>query len=402
MLNSSPPYAVLNTHSIRTLSRTSARETLSLSPQLIQKILIITDTWQETNGLTTTLKYTLAVGRQWGFAFAVLHPGMFARLRNPLYRQYAHALPNPWRVRRLLHHLRPDAVHIATEGPLGVAMRQECRKRAWRFTTSFHTRWDEHGKHLIALPSSLAWRWLRWFHSHATRILIPTSSVAVLLRQHGFVPPLTLWERGIDMQLFHPRPRTHHGVQRPVLLCVGRISREKNLPAFLNLDLPGTKYIVGDGPMLAELQSTYGADIAAGRLVFFGEQKGPALAELYAEADVFVFPSTTDTFGNVILEALASGVPVAAYPVSGPADILTAPYVGAMHADLGQAVQTALMCGRTAACLALARRYTWEAATEQFLRAVVPVQPTDYSSAAKTTAPRRPPAATWDGVCLPR
>jgi glycosyltransferase involved in cell wall biosynthesis len=402
MLNSSQPNVALNTPSMSTLPRTIARETLSLFPQQIQKILLVTDTWQETNGLTTTLKYTLAIGRQWGYAFAVLHPGMFACLRNPWYRQYAHALPNPWRLRRLLRHLRPDAVHIATEGPLGVTMRQECRKRAWRFTTSFHTRWDEHGKHLIALPSALVWRWLRWFHSRATRVLTPTSSVATLLRQHGFMPPLSLWERGIDMQLFHPRPHTHHGVQRPILLSVGRISREKNLPAFLNLNLPGTKYIVGDGPMLAEFQRTYGADIAAGRVVFFGERKGQALAELYAEADVFVFPSTTDTFGNVILEALASGVPVAAYPVSGPADILTNSHVGAMHEDLGQAVQAALAHGRAEACLALAKGYTWEAATEQFLRAIVPVQSPDYSSAAKTTAPRRPPATTWESVCLPR
>jgi glycosyltransferase involved in cell wall biosynthesis len=402
MLNSSPPYAVLSTHSIGTLSRAIARETLALSPQPVQKILLVTDTWQETNGLTTTLKYTLAIGRQWGYTFAVLHPGMFARLRNPWYRQYAHALPNPWRVRHLLRHFRPDAVHIATEGPLGVTMRQECRKRTWRFTTSFHTRWDEHGKHLIALPSSLAWRWLRWFHSCATRVLTPTSSVAALLQQHGFVSPLTLWGRGIDMQLFHPRPHIHHGVQRPILLCVGRLSREKNLPAFLNLDLPGTKYVVGDGPLLAAFQRTYRADIAAGKVIFFGEQKGQALAAIYAEADVFVFPSITDTFGNVILEALASGVPVAAYPVSGPADILTTPHVGAMHAELRQAVQNALICGRTDACLALAKRYTWEAATEQFLRAVVPVQQADYSSAAKTTAPRRPPAATCENVCLLR
>jgi glycosyltransferase involved in cell wall biosynthesis len=154
--------------------------------------------------------------------------------------------------------------------------------------------------------------------------------------------------------------------------------------------------------MLAELQHAYGADIAAGKVVFFGEQKGQALAALYAEADVFVFPSTTDTFGNVILEALASGVPVAAYPVAGPADILTNQYVGAMHTDLHQAVQTALLHGCAAACLALAQRYTWEAATEQFLRAVVPIQPTDYSSTAKTPAPRRPPTITWERVCLLR
>ena len=370
--------------------------------QQIRKILIVTDTWRDTNGVNTTLRQTLATGRRRGYAFAVLHPGLFARLPNPFYRQYSHALPNPWRARRLLQHIQPDAVHIATEGPLGVTIRRECLKRGWRFTTSFHTRWDEHGKHLISLPPALVWKWLRWFHSQAWRVLTPTRSVVALLRQQGFEQPLILWERGIDMQLFHPRPRTHHSVQRPILLYVGRISREKNLPAFLNLAVAGTKYIVGDGPLLAELRHLYDADIAAGRMVFFGELKGQALARLYTEADVFVFPSTTDTFGNVILEALASGVPVAAYPISGPADILTNQDVGAMHADLRQAVQVALIHGRPDACLALAQRYTWEAATEQFLRAIVPIQPIAYSSTAKTTAPRRPPTITWERVCLLR
>jgi glycosyltransferase involved in cell wall biosynthesis len=154
---------------------------------------------------------------------------------------------------------------------------------------------------------------------------------------------------------------------------VGRLSHEKNLPAYLELAVAGTKYVVGEGPLQAQLQRCYASDVAAGRMVFFGEQRGPALAALYAEADVFVLPSTTETFGNVILEALASGVPVAAYPVPGPQDILVGPHVGAMHSDLACAVQQALMHGRTADCLALARRYSWEAATAQFLKAVVPI-----------------------------
>jgi glycosyltransferase involved in cell wall biosynthesis len=177
----------------------------------------------------------------------------------------------------------------------------------------------------------------------------------------------------IDTRRFYPRPKQHLGVKRPILLYVGRISREKNLPAFLDLQCEGTKYVVGEGPLLPRLKRRYHREVAAGRAVFLGEQQGSALAELYAEADVFVFPSKTDTFGNVILEALASGIPVAAYPVPGPIDILVGKHVGAMHNNLAIAVQQALARGRREDCLALAACYSWEAATEQFLTAVVPV-----------------------------
>jgi glycosyltransferase involved in cell wall biosynthesis len=214
---------------------------------------------------------------------------------------------------------------------------------------------------------------VRWFHARSARVLVPTASIAMLLRRHGFQQPLVPWPKGIDTQRFHPRPKQHLRVQRPVLLYVGRISQEKNLPAYLDLAIAGTKYVVGDGPLLAQLKQCYRHDMEAGRVVFFGEQRGQALAELYAEADVFVFPSRTDTFGNVILEALASGVPVAAYPVPGPIDILTGKYVGAMQDNLALAVHQALTHGRVEACLALAREYSWEAATEQFLKAIVPV-----------------------------
>jgi glycosyltransferase involved in cell wall biosynthesis len=356
-----------------TANRLEFQQTSHRPARSIEKIVLATDTWNETNGLTTTLQNTLSIGAQRGYAFEVLHPGLFLRVPSPFYRRYWHAVPLPWQVRRFLQSVRPHAVHIVTEGPIGIAVRQACRQYGWNFTTSFHTRWDEHGKYLAGIPPALGWKWVRWFHARSARVLVPTASIAALLRAHGFTRPLVQWPKGIDRQRFHPRSHQHAGVKRPILLYVGRISREKNLFAYLDLAIEGTKYVVGDGPLLGKLKRLYHHDVEAGRVVFFGEQKGRALAELYAEADVFVFPSKTDTFGNVILEALASGLPVAAYPVPGPIDILAGQHVGALHHNLALAVHQALAQGQADACLALARRYSWEAATERFLNAVVPV-----------------------------
>ena len=347
--------------------------------QALQRLLLVTDTWRETNGVTNTLRHTVSVAAKRGYDISILHPGLFLSVTNPFYSQYRHALPNPWRIRELLHNLRPDVVHLITEGPLGFSIQRECLRRGWRFTTSFHTRWDEHGKHLLRLPAAVTWTWVRWFHARSCRVLVPTRSIATMLKNRGFVQPIVLWERGIDTQRFYPRARQHHGVRRPILLCVGRVSREKNLTDFLNLDVEGTKYVVGEGPLLATLQRRYGEQIRARQVMFFGEKKGNDLAQLYAEADVFVFPSKSETFGNVILEALASGVPVAAYPVPGPLDILTDKQAGALHDNLALAVRQALTNGCSAACRALAKQYTWERSTDQFLRALLPVAPADAS-----------------------
>lgn len=353
---------------------------------MLKRILLVTDTWNETNGVTNTLTYTIAVAAARGYDISILHAGMFPNIANPFYRQYRLALPSLRRTQALLQRLQPDAVHLITEGPLGIVVRQACLKRGWRFTTSFHTRWDEHGKYLAALPPTLAWKWMRWFHGRSCRVLVPTRSILALLQRQGFGQPLALWERGINTERFHPRPRRHHGVRRPILIYVGRVSREKNLTDFLNLNIAGTKYIVGDGPMLETLQRHYRGAIRSGQLVFFGERKGEILAQLYAEADVLVFPSKTDTFGNVILEALASGVPVAAYPVPGPIDIITDTQAGALRDDLSLAVQHALQYGRPAVCRALAGRYTWEKATDQFLHAVVPVvQTASFDTSSRGT-----------------
>ncbi len=346
----------------------------------IRKIVIVTDTWDETNGVTNTLHHTVAMAERLGVAVALLHPGQFPRFVNPYYPLYRHAIPIPRRVRSILQGAEPDAVHIVTEGPLGIVVRREMLKCGWHFTSSFHTRWDEHCKYTLSFPTAWGWRYVRWFHRYSSHLLVPTPSMMQLLQAHGVTTTLKLWQRGIKAECFYPRPRCHNGTARPIMLYVGRISNEKNIPAFLDLKLEGTKYVVGDGPLLAKLQEGYRREVEAGRIVFFGELKGEALASIYAEADVFVFPSQTDTFGNVILEALATGVPVAAFPVPGPVDILGKPGVGALHADLAVAVRKALASGCRKACLAHAEGYSWEVATEQFLRAVVPIDGTKTGS----------------------
>ena len=345
----------------------------------IRKILIVTDTWSETNGVATTLRHTVAMAERLGVEVVMLHPGPFPRFVNPYYPLYRPAIPMPRRVRSILRSAQPDAVHIVTEGPLGIVARRQLLNFGWQFTSSFHTRWDEHCTYTLSLPSEWGWRYVRWFHQYSSHLLVPTPSIMRLLQVQGITSTQKLWQRGIHAENFYPRPKQHHHVTRPIMLYVGRVSNEKNLPAFLELQHPGTKYVVGDGPLLAKLRETYRVEVEAGRIVFFGERKGDALASLYAEADVFVFPSLTDTFGNVILEALSSGVPVAALPAPGPMDILGVQGVGALHADLAVAVREALATGSKEACLTHAATYTWEAATKQFLAAVVPIDSTTAS-----------------------
>jgi hypothetical protein len=173
-----------------------SRSVECLPSQKSAKILIATNTWSETNGLTTTLRHTIATGERQGYTFDVLQPGAFFRVQNPLYGQYWHACPTPWQVRHILESVQPQAVHIATEGPIGLAMRQTCRRRGWRFTTSFHTRWDAHVKCIAGIPSVFGWQWTRWFHARSARVLVPTASIAALLREHGFMQPLVQWPKG--------------------------------------------------------------------------------------------------------------------------------------------------------------------------------------------------------------
>jgi glycosyltransferase involved in cell wall biosynthesis len=336
----------------------------------IRKILIASDAWHpQVNGVVRTLDTTIKELTRTGHTIKLVEPGLFANHPLPLYPEIRLAWPVLWEVENLIDDFRPDAIHICTEATIGAAVRKYCKWRSLRFTTSYHTKFPEYLYRMIGLPEFLSYGYLRWFHRRSAAVMVATPSVEEELREQGFAPPLVRWSRGVNLELFHPRPRTFPEDHRPVLIYVGRVSAEKGLEDFLRLRTPGKKYVVGDGPARAILQEKYkGA-------VFLGKLHGEELAAAYANADVFVFPSKTDTFGLVVLEALASGVPVAAYPVPGPIDILTDERAGALHEDLGTAVELALRRGRREACLALARQYTWERCTRQFVRNLVPVRP---------------------------
>jgi glycosyltransferase involved in cell wall biosynthesis len=260
-------------------------------------------------------------------------------------------------------------------------VRRYCRKQGLPFTTSFHTRFPEYISARLPVPESWIWPALRWFHGPSQAVMAATPALASELRARGF-RNVVLWSRGVDATQFHPRP-IDLGLPRPVFLCVGRVAVEKNLEAFLDLDLPGTKVIVGDGPARAALARNYP------QAVFLGARKGEALAEAYAAADVFVFPSKTDTFGLVLLEALASGLPVAAFPVTGPRDVIGAAPVGALNDDLQLACLSALTISPQA-CLEFAARHTWEASARAFVDNIAGVRNAESDSDAVEFAAEHP------------
>jgi glycosyltransferase involved in cell wall biosynthesis len=268
-------------------------------------------------------------------------------------------LPAPGKIARLIEEASPGHIHIATEGPIGLAVRRYCRRRGLPFTTSFHTRFPEYVSARAPIPEAWVWSALRRFHSASRAVMAATPALAAELRARGFAN-VVLWPRGVDAALFHPRPDADLGLPRPIFLCVGRVAVEKNLEAFLDLELPGTKVVVGDGPARPALQRTYPD------AVFLGALQGEALARAYAAADVFVFPSRTDTFGLVLLEALASGVPVAAFPVTGPRDVIGTAPVGALSEDLRQACLGALKLSPQE-CLNFVAGHTWEASAQAFI-----------------------------------
>ena len=325
------------------------------------RILIATDAWHpQVNGVVRTLETTARMLREFGHVVEVVEPSGYSALPVPFYPEIAVCLPRPGRIYDRVRRFRPDHVHIATEGPIGLLVRRYCRLRRWRFSTSYHTRFPEYLRRMAFVPERLSYRFLRWFHGASSSMMVATPSLENELRERGFRAPSRRWSRGVDLSVFYPRRKPDASYLRPVLLYVGRISQEKNIEAFLRLKSGGTKLLVGDGPVRTELERRYP------EAVFLGYRSGPALGEVYAAADLFVFPSLTDTFGIVVIEALASGLPVAAYPVTGPIDTITSDRLGALDADLGTAVQRALRSGDAAACAAEGRRYTWENCTRQF------------------------------------
>jgi glycosyltransferase involved in cell wall biosynthesis len=333
------------------------------------RILVATDAWHpQVNGVVRTLAMMAEAARTFGVDVSFLTPQSFRTFAMPSYRDVRVALPYRSKIARLIADARPDSIHIATEGPIGISVRRYCRKHGLPFTTSFHTRFPEYISARLPVPESWVWRALRRFHGASQAVMAATPALASELRARGF-RNVVLWPRGVDARQFHPRA-VDLGLPRPVFLCVGRVAVEKNLEAFLDLDLPGTKVIVGDGPARAALARKYP------QAVFLGARQGEALAEAYAAADVFVFPSKTDTFGLVLLEALASGLPVAAFPVTGPRDVIGNEPVGALNSDLRAACLSALTISPQA-CLEFAAKHTWEASARAFVDNMTDVRAVD-------------------------
>ncbi|TPW31667.1 glycosyltransferase family 1 protein [Martelella alba] len=326
------------------------------------RLTIISDAWHpQVNGVVRSIENTNAELEKRGILISMITPNLFRSMPMPTYPEIRLALAGYRRVSAAIRKTEPDYVHIATEGPLGLKARRWCLKNGIPFTTSYHTRFPEYVSARFPVPISLLYRFMRWFHNSGNGCMVATDSLAKELEARG-LKNLMRWSRGIDHTLFHPREREERpfGLHRPIFMTVSRVAVEKNLPAFLDLDLPGTKVVVGDGPAREALQEAH-PDVH-----FTGMLHGEALARAYAQADVFVFSSKTDTFGNTIIEALASGVPVAAFPVTGPLDILNGRKdAGALDDDLAKAALRALTLSKEAA-IALSQHYSWQAAATQF------------------------------------
>jgi len=331
------------------------------------KICIVTDAWHpQVNGVVRTLMMTVGELKKLGHEVTVIGPDQFKTYPLPTYKEIRVALFAGPELLVKLEALDADCIHIATEGPLGLAARNYCVQRRLRFTTSYHTRFPEYIAERFPLPAGAIYPMVRWFHQPASAIMVATPSIERELQPHGF-QRMVRWTRGVDTELFHPRDKSFLNLPRPIMLYVGRVAVEKNIQTFLDLDLPGTKLIVGGGPQFKKISRDYP------NAVFVGPKHGEELARYYAAADVFVFPSLTDTFGLVILEALASGVPVAAFPVAGPIDVIGSAPVGCLDSDLKKAIETALRMP-VDACREYALNYSWEAATVQFLSHLKPVK----------------------------
>lgn len=332
------------------------------------RILIVSDAWlPQVNGVVRTLQAVSAELRAMGHVVEIVGPDRFVTIPCPTYPDIRLSLFPARRLNRIIEAFRPEALHIATEGPLGIAARAWALRRGCAFTTAFHTRFPEYVDARIGIPASWLYAWMRWFHNAGQGLMVATASLHQDLAERGF-HRLRDWSRGVDLAQFRPAPARDWGLPRPVFVYVGRVAVEKNIAAFLDLDLPGTKVVVGSGPQLPALRRRYPGVHFTGPL--FGEE----LAAAYAGSDVFVFPSLTDTFGLVVVEALACGTPVAAFDVTGPRDILTgaAGHVGATSPDLRLAALAALD-GDPIACRAHAERFGWRACAHSFLTHLVPL-----------------------------
>ncbi|MDT8439615.1 MAG: glycosyltransferase family 1 protein [Wenzhouxiangellaceae bacterium] len=329
------------------------------------KLLLATDAWApQVNGVVRSLERTCAELESRGWSVTVLSPEGRRTLPCPTYPEIRLTLRPGKAAAEVLGAADYDCIHIATEGPLGWAMRRACRARGLAFTTSYHTRFPEYLRMRLPVPLALGYAMIRSFHGAAARTMVRTPTQARELTERG-LQNLRVWPGAVDTALFRPRDKNALALPRPIAMYVGRVAPEKNLEAFLDLDLPGSKVVVGGGPSLQRLRRRYP------EAHFPGYRHGKALAETLAAADVFVFPSRTDTLGLVMLEAMAAGVPVAAFPVPGPANVVIDGATGALDEDLREAVFRALACPDDA-CVDHARQFTWEASARRFAELLIP------------------------------
>jgi len=337
------------------------------------RIAIITDAWRpQVNGVVTTLSTTAATLEAMGHELLVVNPSEFRSFPCPTYPEIRLSLAPGRQVTRRLDAFDPEHIHIATEGPLGLAARRYCQRRGLAFTTSYHTQFPQYVRARVPIPLSVSYAFLRWFHGRATRIMVATQHQQRDLEDHGF-GNIVRWTRGVDTELFRPGQQGSLPDERPIWLYAGRVAVEKSVEDFLALELPGTKYVVGDGPARQELEQRFP------EAVFTGYRFGEELAAVVGAADVFVFPSRTDTFGLVMLEAMACGLPVAAYPVTGPIDVVRNGESGVLSENLREAALACLELDR-GACRAQALESSWPKATQQFLGNLVPARHAQNSS----------------------
>ncbi|MBW8880803.1 MAG: glycosyltransferase family 1 protein [Asticcacaulis sp.] len=337
------------------------------------RILLATDAWEpQVNGVVTTLKRTIEECEKLGHEFKIIEYNQFKTVSWPDYPEVKLALGCYEEVREIIQDYEPDAIHIATEGFVGLAARRVCQEWKLPFTTSYHTKFPEYISARLPVPLSAGYAFMRWFHHPSGRVMVATPTLQRDLEARGF-KNISPWTRGVDTATFRPGlPPIYDGLQRPVMVYVGRVAVEKNLEAFLKLNLPGTKVIVGKGPQAEELKEKYPDT------VFMGPRFGEELARCYGDADVFVFPSLTDTFGLVITEAMAAGTPVAAFPAHGPIDLIPGSGAGAINDDLAVAIEEALKIDRKDV-RAYAEKFSWPECAAEFVRNLEP-----YPEPAKT------------------
>ena len=342
------------------------------------KIALVTDAWMPpVNGVVTTLVELQQGLLQRGHEVVVVEPSGFKRFACPGYREIEVAWRPGKRVAALLDAAQADAIHIATEGPLGAAARAHCLRRGWAFTTAFHTRFPDILAKALHLPVRWGYAWFKRFHSASSGVMVPTEGMRGILQGHGF-RNLRSWSHGVDLSLFQPQPGADLGLPRPVFLFVGRVSYEKNLEAFLRLDLPGSKVVCGVGPVLDRLRRQFPG------VHWQGVVSREALVRIYSAADAFVFPSRSETFGLVMLEAMACGTPVAAYPVAGPLDVIGTSSGGVLHVDLRVAALAALSVPRDEA-RARALQFDWAPVCDQFIGLLVAARHGSVMSVTKPT-----------------